>query len=156
MLRDLLTVYPLTVETHETGQGLAKLVDWRALDLPWLQARLENDRSVKPRIEFSAHITKMNNPSIRWTSLRGRRVVNLCHGVQMTHCIPGQPGLSPTRAVVKRHNFCLSRQPRRDRRSQRHIALSVLEGIKRRFNEGAPVQPRRIADHHGRWAIMPY
>jgi hypothetical protein len=48
------------------GESYAKLVDWQALDLPRLRARLERDRSAKPRLELSAHITKMNNISVRW------------------------------------------------------------------------------------------
>ena len=34
--------------------------------LLWYPSRLEQDRSAKPRIEISAHITKMNNLSVRW------------------------------------------------------------------------------------------
>jgi len=49
-----------------SGEAYAKLVDWRALDLSVLHTRLERDRSTKPRIELSAHITKMNNLSVRW------------------------------------------------------------------------------------------
>ncbi|MEX0807244.1 MAG: hypothetical protein WD044_00815 [Dongiaceae bacterium] len=44
----------------------ANLVDWQWLDLPRLQARLALDSLAKPRIELSAHITKMNNLSVRW------------------------------------------------------------------------------------------
>lgn len=52
--------------SEHPGQAYAKLVDWRTLDLLRLQARLERDRSAKPRIELSAHVTKMNNLSVRW------------------------------------------------------------------------------------------
>jgi hypothetical protein len=52
--------------SEHPGKAHAKLVDWRALDLSRLKARLERDRSAKPRIELSAHITKMNNLSVRW------------------------------------------------------------------------------------------
>jgi len=52
--------------SEQPGEAYAKLVDWQALDLPRLQARLQRDRSSKPRIELSAHITKMNNLSVRW------------------------------------------------------------------------------------------
>jgi len=31
-----------------------------------MKSRLERDRNAKPRIELSAHITKMNNLSVRW------------------------------------------------------------------------------------------
>jgi hypothetical protein len=48
------------------GEAFAKLVNWQALDLAQIRSRLEKDRSAKPRIEVSAHITKMNNLSVRW------------------------------------------------------------------------------------------
>ena len=52
--------------SEHPSEAYAKLVDWRRLDLRRLQARLEQDPSAKPRIELSAHITKMNNLSVRW------------------------------------------------------------------------------------------
>ena len=60
------------------GQSFAKLVNWQALDLPLISSRLEKDRSAKPRIEISAHITKMNNLSVRWYPDGWRRSVFVC------------------------------------------------------------------------------
>jgi hypothetical protein len=57
------------------GQSFAKLVNWQVLDIPLISARLEQDRSAKPRIEISAHITKMNNLSVRWHPGGWRRSV---------------------------------------------------------------------------------
>ncbi len=48
------------------GKAFAKLVNWQALDFAQMRSRLEKNRSAKPRIEISAHITKMNNLSVRW------------------------------------------------------------------------------------------
>jgi len=48
------------------GEAYAKLVDWQALDFSHMRSRLERDRNTKPRIELTAHITKMNNLSVRW------------------------------------------------------------------------------------------
>jgi hypothetical protein len=48
------------------GGAFAKLFDWRTLDLSQIKSRLEKDRTAKPRVEISAHITKMNNLSVRW------------------------------------------------------------------------------------------
>jgi hypothetical protein len=48
------------------GSALSKVVNWRWLDLPKIELRIEGDREAKPRIEISAHITKMNNLSVRW------------------------------------------------------------------------------------------
>jgi hypothetical protein len=52
--------------SEHPGQAFAKLVNWRTLDLAQIRSRLEKDRSARPRIEVSAHITKMNNLSVRW------------------------------------------------------------------------------------------
>jgi hypothetical protein len=52
--------------SEQPGQAYAKLVNWQTLDLAQIRSRLEKDRSAKPRIEVSAHITKMNNLSVRW------------------------------------------------------------------------------------------
>lgn len=52
--------------SQHPGKAYAKLVDWRTLDLHQLQVRTERNRFFKPRIEVSAHITKMNNFSVRW------------------------------------------------------------------------------------------
>jgi hypothetical protein len=52
--------------SEHPGEAFAKLVNWQALDFAQMQSRLEKDRSAKPRIEISAHITKMNNLSVRW------------------------------------------------------------------------------------------
>lgn len=60
------------------GQSFAPLVGWQALDLPFMSSRLEKDRSAKPRIEISAHITKMNNLSVRWYPGGWRHSVFIC------------------------------------------------------------------------------
>jgi hypothetical protein len=52
--------------SERPAEALAKLFNWQALDLSRIRSRLEQDRSAKPRIEVSAHITKMNNLSVRW------------------------------------------------------------------------------------------
>jgi len=49
-----------------SDRHLQKLLDWQALDLVHLRSRLETNPYSKPRIEISAHITKMNNLSVRW------------------------------------------------------------------------------------------
>ncbi|MGV2289530.1 hypothetical protein AAHK20_12530 [Trinickia sp. YCB016] len=48
------------------SDAFSKLFDWKTLDLPQMRSRLEKDSSAKPRIELSAHVTKMNNLSVRW------------------------------------------------------------------------------------------
>lgn len=48
------------------GKALSNLLSWQLLDFGHLRSRLEHDPSAKPRIEVSAHITKMNNLSVRW------------------------------------------------------------------------------------------
>ncbi|WP_146214394.1 hypothetical protein [Rhizobium sp. 11515TR] len=48
------------------GKAFAQLANWQTLDLAQIRSRLEQDRFAKPRIELSAHITKMNNLSVRW------------------------------------------------------------------------------------------
>jgi hypothetical protein len=48
------------------GEAFAKLFNWQTLDFAQVRSRLEKDRLAKPRIEVSAHITKMNNLSVRW------------------------------------------------------------------------------------------
>jgi hypothetical protein len=48
------------------GKAFAQLSNWQTLDLAQIRSRLEQNRSAKPRIELSAHITKMNNLSVRW------------------------------------------------------------------------------------------
>lgn len=48
------------------GKAFAQLSNWQTLDLAQIRSRLDQDRSAKPRIELSAHITKMNNLSVRW------------------------------------------------------------------------------------------
>lgn len=48
------------------GEAFAKLVNWQALDFVQMRSRLERNWKAKPRIELSAHITKMNNLSVRW------------------------------------------------------------------------------------------
>jgi hypothetical protein len=50
---------------HPT-KAYRKLVDWQILNLQLLYGRLESDKLAKPRIELSAHITKMENLSVRW------------------------------------------------------------------------------------------
>lgn len=52
--------------SEHPGEAFSKLVNWQALDFAQMQSRLEKNRSAKPRIEISAHITKMNNLSVRW------------------------------------------------------------------------------------------
>ena len=52
--------------SERPGEAFTKLINWQALDLTQMRSRLEKDRSAKPRIEISAHITKMNNLSVRW------------------------------------------------------------------------------------------
>ena len=53
------------LEDHP-GEAFAKLVNWQALDFVQMRSRLERNWKAKPRIELSAHITKMNNLSVRW------------------------------------------------------------------------------------------
>ena len=48
------------------SDAFSKLFDWKTLDLPQMRSRLEKDSSAKPRIELSAHVTKMNNLSVCW------------------------------------------------------------------------------------------
>ncbi|MBZ9974594.1 hypothetical protein [Mesorhizobium sp. BR-1-1-10] len=48
------------------GKAYAELVNWKTLDFAQMRSRLEKDHTVKPRIELSAEITKMNNLSVRW------------------------------------------------------------------------------------------
>lgn len=48
------------------GEALAQLLDWQALDLGVLRARLEADHMARPRIEISAHIDDNNDMSVRW------------------------------------------------------------------------------------------
>jgi hypothetical protein len=48
------------------GEAFARLFNWQTLDLAQIRSRLEKNRLAKPRIEVSAHITKMNNLSVRW------------------------------------------------------------------------------------------
>lgn len=48
------------------GPSFANLVDWQRLNISQMTSRIEADRSAKPRIEISAHISKMNNLSVRW------------------------------------------------------------------------------------------
>jgi hypothetical protein len=48
------------------NECLAKLMDWQRLDLSAMRSRLTVDPHARPRIEVSAHITKMNNLSVRW------------------------------------------------------------------------------------------
>ena len=48
------------------GEAFAKLFNRQTLDFAQVRSRLEKDRLAKPRIEVSAHITKMNNLSVRW------------------------------------------------------------------------------------------
>lgn len=48
------------------AEAFAKLFNWQTLDFAQVRSRLEEDRLAKPRIEVSAHITKMNNLSVRW------------------------------------------------------------------------------------------
>lgn len=67
------------------GKAYAKPVDWRTLDLPRLHARWERDRSAKPRIELSAHITKMNNLSVRWHPKGWRNAVFDWHRTDRNH-----------------------------------------------------------------------
>jgi len=71
--------------SRHPGKPYAKLVDWRTLDLPRLQARLKRDRSAKPRIEVSAHITKMNNLSVRWHPKGWRNAVFDWHRTDRNH-----------------------------------------------------------------------
>jgi hypothetical protein len=52
--------------SERPGEAFAKLFNWQTLDIAQIRSRLEKDRSTKPRIEVSAHITKMNNLSVRW------------------------------------------------------------------------------------------
>lgn len=47
-------------------ESLLKMADWRAIDLDNMSARIRTNRNAKPRIEVTAHITKMNNLSVRW------------------------------------------------------------------------------------------
>jgi hypothetical protein len=42
------------------GEAFAKLFNRQTLDFAQVRSRLEKDRLAKPRIEVSAHITKMN------------------------------------------------------------------------------------------------
>ena len=60
------------------GRSFAQLVSWQALDFASISSRLEKDRSAKPRIEISAHITKMNNLSVRWYPDGWRHSVFIC------------------------------------------------------------------------------
>lgn len=46
--------------------AFSNLFDWKRLDMSQMQLRLEKNSSAKPRIELSAHITKMNNLSVCW------------------------------------------------------------------------------------------
>jgi hypothetical protein len=48
------------------GPSFANLVDWQRLNISQMTSRAEADRSAKTRIEISAHISKMNNLSVRW------------------------------------------------------------------------------------------
>jgi hypothetical protein len=48
------------------SEAFSKLFDWTRLDISQMQLRLEKNSSAKPRIELSAHVTKMNNLSVRW------------------------------------------------------------------------------------------
>lgn len=48
------------------GKAYGQLTDWRALDLAQMRKRLDKNMEVKPRIELSAEITKMNNLTVRW------------------------------------------------------------------------------------------
>ncbi|MDR6411366.1 hypothetical protein [Paraburkholderia terricola] len=48
------------------SDAFSKLFDWKTLDLSQMESRLEKNSSAKPRIELSAHVTKMNNLSVRW------------------------------------------------------------------------------------------
>jgi hypothetical protein len=48
------------------GEAFAKLANWQALDFAHMRSRLERNWNAKPRIELSAHITKMKNLSVRW------------------------------------------------------------------------------------------
>jgi hypothetical protein len=50
---------------HPT-KAYGKLVSWQILNLQLLYTRMESDKFAKPRIELSAHITKMENLSVRW------------------------------------------------------------------------------------------
>jgi hypothetical protein len=52
--------------SEHPGEAFARLVNWQSLDLAQIRSRLKTNRSAKPRIEMSAHITKMNNLSVRW------------------------------------------------------------------------------------------
>ncbi|NJM35559.1 MAG: hypothetical protein HC850_13635 [Rhodomicrobium sp.] len=48
------------------GEAFARLVNWQTLDFAQLQLRLKENLHAKPRIELSAHITKMNNLTVLW------------------------------------------------------------------------------------------
>ena len=52
--------------SNQPGEAYAKLVDWRSLNFNQLRQRIIDNKLPKPRIELSAHITKMNNLSVRW------------------------------------------------------------------------------------------
>jgi hypothetical protein len=52
--------------SERPGEAFAKLFNWQTLDFGQLRSRIEKNRASKPRIEISAHITKMNNLSVRW------------------------------------------------------------------------------------------
>lgn len=52
--------------SERPGEAFAKLFNWQTLDFAQLRSRIEKDHAAKPRIEVSAHITKMNNLSVRW------------------------------------------------------------------------------------------
>jgi len=48
------------------AEAFARLFDWQALNIELMRSRLSTDRNARPRVELSAHITKMNNLSVRW------------------------------------------------------------------------------------------
>lgn len=52
--------------SERPAEPFSKLFNWQTLDFVQMRSRLEKDRTSKPRIEISAHITKMNNLSVRW------------------------------------------------------------------------------------------
>jgi hypothetical protein len=52
--------------SERPGKAFAQLHNWQILDLNHICSRIKKNRLAKPRIEISAHITKMNNLSVRW------------------------------------------------------------------------------------------
>lgn len=50
----------------QPAESFARLYDWSSVDSKNMTLRRDRDPQAKPRIEISAHITKMNNLSVLW------------------------------------------------------------------------------------------